>query len=239
MSIFSAIGSALGNVTSSLLGDHSWTDIIGTGLKVAGTVTSSKAASQSANVAYQAQMQQAQSQLIQSSAQLRAAAAQQQEGTYKQIEYNRLAAEQRENAGRSLANAAIKAALLRRAGRETAENALAGYAASGVVSGTGSAAYVPAYIVGRAEEDAYSAFQEGKDTANQYTKQANAYITAGQQAKSASDTAAKGTREQADALSQLANMTKSGASAAKNAAGTSNLANLLGSAGNIASQWFS
>lgn len=235
MSLFGSVADAIGSV----FGDKSWTDIIGTGLKVGGSLLGSHAQSQASQAQYQSQLQTADSQLIQSSAQLRAAAAEQQEGVYKQIEYNRLSQEARENAARATANAAQKAYLIRRQGKETAENALAGYAASGVVSGAGTAAYVPAFIVGRAGEDAFSAFQEGQDSADQYTRQADAYINAGNQARSASDTAAAGIREQADALSQLAATTRNIAGQNYQSAKTSNWASLLGSAGNIASQWFS
>lgn len=241
MSLFSTIGNALGSVFTSVTSSassKSWGDIIGTGLQVGSSLMTSKAQNQAANVAYQNDQLAAQSQLIQAGAQLRASAAEQNEGTYKQIEYNRLANEQTQNASRALTAAAQKAFLIRRAGKETAETALAGYAASGVVTGTGTAAYVPAYIVGRAEEDAFSAYQEGRDTAEQYTNQASAYINAGNQAKSASDTAAAGIREQADAMSALAAMTKNNASASLSASHTSNTANLLASAGSIASQWF-
>jgi len=246
MSIFSTIGSAITGGLSSLwdsavasVSSHSWTDIIGTGLKVGGSLMSNNAQNKATNAQYAIEQQNAQSQLIQSEAQLRAAAAQQQEGTYKQIEYNRLADEARENASRATINAAQKAYLIRRAGKETAENALAGYAASGVVSGQGSAAYVPAFIVGRAEEDAFSAFQEGKDSADQFTKQAAAYVTAGNQTKAASDTAAAGVREQADALARLSAQTSSIAGQNKSASNTSSTATLLGSLGSIAQQWLS
>lgn len=238
MSIFSTIGNVLSSGWDSLSGSHSWTDIIGTGLKVGGSLMQSHANNQAADTTYKNEMLGAKSQLIQSQAQLRAAAAQQQEGTYKQIEYNRQAADAYENANRATINAAIKSALIRRAGRETAEDAHAGYAASGVVSGTGSAAYVPAFIIGRAEEDAFSSFQEGADSANQYRKQAQALISAGQQAKQASDIAAKGTRDQADALAALAGQMENIAGQNKSSAKTSNVANLLGTAGSIASQWF-
>lgn len=234
MSLFGSIADTIGSVFSS----KSWTDIIGTGLKVGGSLLSNHAQSQASQAQYQSQLQTADSQLIQASAQLRAAAAEQQDGTYKQIEYNRLAQEARDNAARATVNAAQKAYLIKRQGKETAENALAGYAASGVVSGVGTAAYVPAFIVGRAGEDAFSAFQEGQDSADQYTKQANAYITAGNQAKSASDTAAAGIREQADALSALAATTRDIAGQNYQSSKNSNWANLLSSAGSIASQWF-
>lgn len=217
---------------------YSWTDILGTGLQAGGSLLSAYSSSQATSAQYQSDLATSQSQLIQSAAQLRASAATQQEGTYKQIEYNRLAQESYDNAQRATLNAAIKQALIRRAGRETAENALAGYAASGVVSGTGSAAYVPAYIVGRAEEDAFSAFYEGQDQASQLTKQGNAYVTAGQQAKSASDIAAAGIREQADALAQLASTTKSVAGKNKSSSNVGTAATLLGSLGSIASAWF-
>lgn len=246
MSIFSSIGNAIMGGVSSLwdsasksVSSHSWTDIIGTGLKVGGSLMSNSAQNKATSAQYAIEQQNAQSQLIQSQAQLRAAAAQQQEGTYKQIEYERLAQEARENASRAVVNAAQKAFLIRRAGRETAENALAGYAASGVVSGTGSAAFVPAFITGRAEEDAYSAFQEGKDSADQFTKQATAYVTAGQQSKSASDTAAAGIREQADALANLSAQTSQIAKQNQSAGNTSSTATLLGSLGSIAQQWLS
>lgn len=235
MSLFGSIADTIGSVFSG----KSWTDIIGTGLKVGGSLLSSHAQSQASQAQYQSQVQTADSQLIQSSAQLRAAAAQQQDGVYRQIEYNRQAQEARENAARATANAAQKAYLIKRQGRETAENALAGYAASGVVAGEGTAAYVPAFIAGRAGEDAFSAFQEGQDTASQYTKQADAYVNAGNQARSASDTAAAGIREQADALTRLAASTRNIAGQNYKSAKTSNWASLLGSAGNIASQWLS
>lgn len=233
MSILGSIGDAIG----SSFGNSSWTDIIGTGLKVGGSLLGSYSQKQATNSQYQSQILQSQSQLIQSSAQLRAAAAQEQEGVYKQIEYNRLADEARENAARATVNAATKAYLLRRQGQETAENAVAGYAASGVTAGSGTAGYIPSYITGRAMEDAFSAFQEGKDSAEQYTKQADAYITAGNQARSASDTAAAGIRSEADALASLAGMTKNIAGSNRNASNTGNLATLLGNIGSIASQW--
>lgn len=233
MSILGSIGDAIG----SAFGDSSWTDIIGTGLKVGGSLLSSYSQSQATDAQYQSQVLQSQSQLIQSSAQLRAAAAQEQEGAYKQIEYNRLASEARDNAARATANAATKAYLLRRQGQETAQNAVAGYAASGVTAGAGTAAYIPSFITGRAMEDAFAAFQEGQDSASQYSKQADAYITAGNQAKSASDTAAAGIRSEADALSQLAGMTTDVAGSTRSASNTSNIANLLSSIGSIASQW--
>lgn len=235
MSLFGSVADAIGSV----FGHKSWTDIIGTGLKVGGSLMSSHAQSQSSQAQYQNQLLSADSQLVQSTAQLRAAAAEQQDGVYKQIEYNRQAQEARENAARATATAAQKAYLIRRQGKETAENALAGYAASGVVSGTGTAAYVPAFINGRAGEDAFSAFQEGQDSANQYSRQADAYINAGNQARSASDTAAAGIREQADALSQLSAATRNIAGQNYQSSKTSGWASLLGSAGNIASQWFS
>lgn len=239
MSIFSTIGNVLSSGWDAIKGDHSWTDIIGTGLKVGGSLMQSHANTQAADTQYKNDMLSAKSQLIQSQAQLRAAAAQQQEGTYKQIEYNRQASDAYENANRATINAAVKSALIRRAGRETAENAHAAYAASGVVSGTGSAAYVPAFIVGRAEEDAFSSFQEGEDSANQFRKQAESFITAGAQAKQASDIAAAGTREQADALAALAGNMEQIAGQKRSSSNTSNIANLLGTAGSIASQWFS
>lgn len=233
MSIFGNIGDAIG----SAFGNSSWTDIIGTGLKLGGSLLGSYAQKQSTDNQYQSQILQSQSQLIQSSAQLRAAAAQEQEGVYKQIEYNRLADESRENAARATVNAATKAYLLRRQGQETAQNAIAGYAASGVTAGAGTAAYIPSFITGRAMEDAFSAFQEGQDSADQYTRQADAYITAGNQARSASDTAAAGIRSEADALAQLAGMTSDIAGSNRTASNTGNIASLLGSIGSIASQW--
>ncbi|MGG6196150.1 hypothetical protein ACQV2B_18980 [Pantoea allii] len=235
MSLFGSVADAIGSV----FGDKSWTDIIGTGLKVGGSLLSNHAQSQASQAQYQNQLLSADSQLVQSTAQLRAAAAEQQDGVYKQIEYNRLAQEARDNAARATATAAQKAYLIRRQGKETAENALAGYAASGVVAGTGTAAYVPAFINGRAGEDAFSAFQEGQDSADQYSRQADAYVNAGNQARSASDTAATGIREQADALSQLSAATRNIAGQNYQSAKTSGWASLLGSAGNIASQWFS
>lgn len=237
MSIWSSIGNAITSVAGG--SSHSWGDIIGAGLQVGGSLMQASASNQASNVQFQNDRLAAQSQLIQSAAQMRAAAATAKEGEYKQIEYYRQATEAYDNANRATVNAAVKSALLRRAGKETAENALAGYAGSGVVSGTGSAAYVPAYIVGRAEEDAFSAFQEGKDTADQYTRQAEAYIKAGGQAREASDTAAAGIREQADAMANLANQMAGVASQNKSANNTNTIANLLGSAGSIAAKWFS
>lgn len=233
MSIFGSIGNAIGSV----FGDSSWTDIIGTGLKVGGSLLGSYSQKKATDAQYQSQVQQSKSQLIQSSAQLRAAAAQEQEGVYKQIEYNRLADEARENAARATVNAATKAYLIRRQGQETAQNAVAGYAASGVTAGAGTAGYIPSFITGRAMEDAFSAFQEGRDSADQYTRQADAYVTAGNQARSASDTAAAGVRSEADALAQLAGMTKDIAGSNRSSSNTSNIANLLSSIGGIASQW--
>lgn len=233
MSLFGSIADSIGSVFSG----HSWTDIIGTGLKVGGSLLSSHAQSQAAAQQYDDGKQTAASQIIQANAQLRAADAQAQEGLYQQQEYFRQAQEARDNAARATANAAQKAYLIKRQGQETAENALAGYAASGVVSGVGTAAYVPAFIVGRAGEDAFSAFQEGQDTASQYTKQADAYVTAGDHAKTAGDLAAAGMREQADAMKQLASYTSSSAGKNQSTSKTSNLASLLGAAGSIASQW--
>ncbi|AOE41235.1 hypothetical protein BEE12_16080 [Pantoea agglomerans] len=121
------------------------------------------------------------------------AAAQSAEGRLKQIEYNRLADEALQNASTAMQQSAVQQALLRRQGRETAENALSAYAGSGVVAGQGSAAYVPSWIMGRAEEDVYEARREGEAQQQNLTKQAQAYTEAGNQAAKAGATAAKGT----------------------------------------------
>jgi len=121
------------------------------------------------------------------------AQAQSAEGALKQIEYNRLASEALQNASTAMQQSAIQQALLRRQGRETAENALSAYAGSGVVAGVGSASYVPSWIMGRAEEDVYEAKREGEAQQSNLTQQAAAYTEAGNQAAKAGAVASKGT----------------------------------------------
>jgi hypothetical protein len=81
----------------------------------------------------------------------------------------------------------------------------------------GTAAYVPAHVVGRAEEDAFAAFQEGQDTADQYNKQAAAFRNAGNQVAEAGNIASQAT-----------------SSAGK----TNTVTNILGSAAGLISGWF-
>lgn len=123
------------------------------------------------------------------------------------------------NADRTRLAAFMRAQKLEQAGRETAENAIGQYASSGVVAGEGSAAVVPASIVGNAAEDAWAVMYQANDEATQYKAQAQA------------------TRQQAANVLKAGNIQSSGALNAAKTNTVSTWANTLTTAGNMANNW--
>lgn len=176
MSLFSSIGDAISSGVKAISGGSSsttsWGDLISTGLQIGGS-------------------------LLQNHNANKAAAAQADAGKAQQQDYLERAQDDAENAARARTNAALKASTIRQQGSDTAANAFAAYAGSGVIAGQGSAAFIPAHIYGQAEQDAYVALAEGNDQAALYeqqqaadTRAAGQYLTAGQIAASGTKSAA-------------------------------------------------
>lgn len=180
MGLFSSIGDAISSGVKALSGSSSsggtsWGDLISTGLQIGGSLLQNHSASTQAN------------------AQIAAGKAQQQD-------YLERAQDDADNAARVRRNAALQAQVIRQAGSDTAANAFAAYAGSGVIAGQGSAGFIPAHIYGQAESDAFTALAEGNDQAALYeqqqaadTRAAGQYLTAGQIAASGTKSAANAT----------------------------------------------
>ena len=128
-------------------------------------------------------------------------------------------------AQRTSAAAALRSFQIERAGRDTAATAIANYAGSGVVVGEGSAAVIPAHIVGRAAEDSYIEIMNSNDQIATIQAQAAA------------------NRRQGDVKVKAGLLAKTegtaAAQAASSAINAANWSNSLLQVGNMADRWLS
>lgn len=193
------VSSALSTVGSLFsgggIGGASWGGIISGGIQAYGQYSAGKAQKDAAKEEAKAQVN---------------------EGRYKQIEYEFQAGQADRNAQLAIDQASNKALVIRQQGQKAVSRVAVNYAASGVVSGVGSAGEVEARTWGNVMQDVYTTNLEGASQAANLRNQAGAYRQAGAQALEAGNVAANATSK---------------------AASINNKSSLLNTAASIASIW--